>query len=486
MSNARVRFAPSPTGYLHVGGARTALFNWLFARHHGGTFVLRIEDTDVERSTPEAVQAILDGMRWLGLNWDEGPEVGGPHGPYCQMQRLDLYREHARRLEEGGHAYPCFCTPAELESRRKQAAMMGRPPGYDRRCRDLTADQVAEKRDQGLASVLRLRVPLSGETVVDDLIHGQVTFANDTLDDFVLVRADGIPTFHFAVVVDDATMRITHVLRGDDHLSNTPKHVLIFQALGISPPRFGHIPMILGPDKTKLSKRHGATSVMAYEEAGLLSDAMVNFLARLGWAHGDDEIMSREQLVSWFDLDGVNKTAAVFDHDKLEWLNAQYLKNATPAALLPWVKQRWQDRAWLSASDTDDRLCAIIAALQERSRTLVQLVDQSAYFFDAPLAWDPEAERKFLAVEHREILGALKARIEALRDWSLPALEEAIRGLATERGMKAGQVIQPARVALTGRTVSPGIFEVVHLMGKERTIRRLAEAIARTPTAIGG
>jgi len=480
----RVRFAPSPTGYLHVGGARTALFNWLLARHEGGTFVLRIEDTDVARSTKEAVDAIFAGMRWLGLDWDEGPDIGGPYGPYTQMERLDTYRTHADRLLESGHAYPCFCTKGELDAMREEAQARGEAFRYTGKCRVLSSDERTARQSAGEPFVLRLKVPSEGETVVDDLIHGKVTFQNAVLDDFVLVKADGVPTYNYAVVIDDATMAITHVLRGDDHLSNTPKQQLIYQALGLPMPRFGHIPMILGPDKTKLSKRHGATSVTAYDDAGYLSDAMVNYLARLGWAHGDDEVMTRDELIAKFGVEGINDTAAVFDQAKLDWLNGVWMRQTASAALVPHIRPRLEKRGWLEARHDEAWLTKLVDLTKERARTLEELVAYANFFFDTAIAYQEEATAKFLTPATRPILAALAERLPATHPWTPEAIEAVFRALAEELGVKAGAVIQPTRVALVGSTASPGMFETAYLMGPDLVRKRLSGALGRIPVGV--
>lgn len=473
----RVRFAPSPTGYLHVGGARTALFNWLLARHTGGTFVLRIEDTDLARSTEASVTAILDGMRWLGLSWDEGPDIGGPYAPYTQMERLDTYKQYADRLLNEGHAYHCFCTKEELDTMRAEAQKRGEAFSYTGRCRNLLPEIAQRLRAEGRLPVIRFKTPSSGETVVEDLIHGDVTFQNALLDDFVLVKADGVPTYNYAVVIDDATMAITHVLRGDDHLSNTPKQILIYRALGLSMPRFGHIPMILGTDRARLSKRHGATSVMAYEEAGYLPEAMLNYLAKLGWACGDQEEFTVTELIAKFAVEGINNTAAVFDQAKLDWLNGVWMRRLPTPVLVERLKPRWQARGWLGERHTDEWLNGLVELLKERARTLVELVDYSAFFFDVPLAYKEEAVSKHLVPENRAVLEALADRLPKARPWDLATVEGVFRSLAGELGVKAGAVIQPARVALTGSTASPGMFETATLMGPELVEKRLTEAL---------
>ncbi|MBI5166870.1 MAG: glutamate--tRNA ligase, partial [candidate division NC10 bacterium] len=402
MRGVRVRFAPSPTGYLHVGGARTALYNWLFARHHKGTFILRIEDTDVERSTEEAAGAIVEGMTWLGLEWDEGP--------YRQAERLKLYQKYARELVEAGRAYYCYCTPEELEARRKTALAEGRSPKYDGRCRDL------RERDKTRPHAIRLRLPQVGRTVVHDLIHGDVVFENAELDDFILLRSDGFPTYNFACVVDDSLMGITHVIRGDDHLSNTPRQVLLYQALGFSPPQFAHLPMILGPDRTRLSKRHGATSVQAYKEIGYLPEALVNYLARLGWSHGDQEVFSREELIQYFSLEKVGKTPAVFDPAKLEWLNGHYLRSAEPARLADLLPSFWEEggvgRGGELARRDKSWLQGVARLFQERAKTLSELAYSTRFLFAEKIQYEGEAASKFLTMANLSHLEELHTRLK--------------------------------------------------------------------------
>jgi glutamyl-tRNA synthetase len=459
----RVRFPPSPTGHLHVGSARTALFNWLFARHRGGVFILRIEDTDRSRSTEESIDSILEAMRWLGLDWDEGPPTPG----YRQTERLDIYRAHAERLRAAGRAYYCDCTPAQLEAERAAAQARKATFRYSGRC-----------RERGLTSgALRLRIPHDGETVVHDLLHGPVTFAHAQLDDWILVRTDGVPTYNFCVVVDDVTMDITHVIRGDDHLSNTPKQVLCYRALGYALPEFAHIPMIMSADRGRLSKRHGATSVQAFRDGGLLPEAMVNYLARLGWSHGDQEIFTRDELVEHFDLKNVGSAAAVFDPGKLEWLNQEWMKR-TPSldlagALIPFLERTGitppADRSWLAR---------VAESLRERAKTLVEMAEQARFYFERPVAWDPRGVKALFTAEGKTRLAIVIRRLESHDRFDPPGLEMVYRGLAAELGLNLVDLAQLTRLAVTGRTASPPIFDVLSLLGKAETLVRLRAAHA--------
>ncbi len=467
MSDVRVRFAPSPTGYLHIGGVRTALFNWLFARREGGKFILRIEDTDRNRSTEEAIRAILDGMRWVGLDWDEGP--------YRQTERMALYREQAMTLLDRGEAYWCVCTEEELDARRKDALAKGRPVKYDGRCRTRGIT------DPGGEAAIRFKAPQEGETVVDDLIKGRVVFENHVLDDLIILRSNGYPTYNFSVVADDALMGITHVLRGDDHLNNTPRQIPIFKALGFTVPRFGHLSMIMGADKTKLSKRHGATSIVAYKELGYLPEAMINYLVRLGWSYGDQEVFSVAELIEKFSLEHVQKSAAEFNPEKLRWLNAHYIRHGDPTRLaellVPFLEPLGLGDAIQHYSENwKERL---VAAFQERSHTLVEMADHAVPYVLQQISLDEAGARKFLTPAIAPTLEKLTGRLEGLPDFSKAALEDVFKQLIQEQGMKMGQLAQPVRVALTGGTASPGIFDVMDLLGRERTIGRLRQGIAR-------
>ncbi len=454
------RFAPSPTGYLHIGGARTALFNWLFARHHGGSFILRIEDTDRERSTEESIRAILDAMEWLGMDWDEGP--------YFQTQRLDVYRKYADELIEKGWAYYCDCSPEDVERRRQEALKAGRKPKYDGRCRN---------RGLGPAPgrVVRFRCPETGTTVLNDRIKGRIEFDNAELDDLVLFRSDGMPTYNFAVVVDDVSMNVTHVIRGDDHVNNTPRQILIYQALGAPLPQFAHVPMILGEDRTRLSKRHGATSVMAYRDLGFLPDALVNYLVRLGWSYGDQEIFSREELIEKFDLDRVGSSPSVFDSEKLLWLNAHYIKEKPPEELVELLQPFLEERGY--PQKDENYLARAVTTLQPRCRTLQEMADAIAFYLVDDVNYDEKAAKKFLRPAVAEPLKHLIQRLKQLDRFDEEELERLFRRLAEELDIKLGKIAQPVRVALTGVTASPGLFEIIDILGKETVIRRLEKAL---------
>jgi glutamyl-tRNA synthetase len=469
----RVRFAPSPTGYLHVGGARTALFNWLFARGRGGNFILRIEDTDVERSREEMTAAILEGMRWLGLDWDEGP--------FYQSQRRGLHRLMAQKLHESGKAYACFCDPEEIRTRREEAERRGAAWKYDRVCLGLPADEARQRAAAGEAHCLRFRVP-EGSTRWEDRVHGETSFANETIEDFVLARSDGTPTYHLSVVADDVEMKITDVIRGDDHLSNTPKQILLYQALAEPIPTFAHLPLILGPDKKRLSKRHGAVAVTEYREAGYLPETLFNFLALLGWSPGDGrEFLTREELIRAFSFEGVGKKGAVFDEQKLEWLNSQYI-NAMPAAAIREAIRDDLERAgiWDPSLEKERKewFEKVLEALKARSRKLSDLARDSAVFLSESWEYNPEAVAKHLKdPETAARLKALKEALAAVSPFDEPSTEEALRKTAERLGVAAAKLIHPLRVALTGQAVSPGIFTVLILIGRERALARLDRLI---------
>jgi len=466
-SGIRVRFAPSPTGHLHVGGARTALFNWLFARHHGGTFILRIEDTDRSRSTEENLAFILDAMRWLALDWDEGPPTTG----YRQTERFDLYRAHAAGLLAAGRAYHCDCPPELLDQQRKAAEARKETFRYTGRC-----------RDRGLtAGALRLRIPDTGATVVDDVIHGPVTFEHAQLDDWILVRSDGTPTYNFCVVVDDVTMRITHVIRGNDHLSNTPKQVLCYEALDYQVPAFAHVSMILGADRARLSKRHGATSVQAYREQGILPEAMVNYLARLGWSSGDQEIFSRAELVERFDIKDVSSSGAIFDQTKLEWLSHEHIKRADGARLAAQVRP-FIEAAGLTPPPSE-RLVPMLDTLRERAKTLRELVEVGRFYFERPTTYDDKARAKLFTPAGAERLGLLAERLAAVEPFTAATIEALYRRLVEELGLKLVDLAQLSRLAVTGRTASPPLFDVLALLGLDEVLARLRAARAAALSA---
>jgi glutamyl-tRNA synthetase len=462
-SNVRVRFAPSPTGALHIGGVRTALFNYLFARHYNGKFVLRIEDTDQSRSTDESIKIIVNGMKWLGLDWDEGP--------FRQTERMDIYRAHIDRLIKEDKAYFCYCTPLELEARRKEALNAGRPPKYDRKCRSLSAPV------PNRTPAVRFLSINEGQTIVRDLIRGAVIFENQQLDDLIIQRSDGFPTYNFAVVVDDVTMNISHVVRGDDHLNNTPRQIQLYQALGYDPPEFAHLPMILGADKTKLSKRHGATAVTEYVELGYLPEALVNYLARLGWSHGDQEIFSRQELIEKFSLDTVGKAPSVFNPEKLLWLNHHYIQQANHGRLASLVLDLLKKDGVVKTDPDIEWFKKLIAILTERSHTLVEMKAGALPFIVDEITIDEKAKARQLTPDVAPLLGELAGRLKLIEPFSREEIEKVFTSLVNEKGIKLGKLAQPLRVALTGGTVSPGIFEVIEVMGKDKVIRRIDTAV---------
>ena len=476
----RVRFAPSPTGYLHVGGARTALFNWLYARHHGGVFVLRIEDTDVERSSANMVEGILDGLRWLGLDWDEGPKIGGSYSPYFQSARLDRYRELAARLVASGHAYYCYCTADQLNERRQASQQGAASWKYDRACCRLDAADIAARESAGAPRAIRFKVP-EGVLRFEDLIHGSIEIDCAQLEDFVILRSDGHPTYQLSVVSDDVEMQITHVVRGDDHISNTPKQILLYRAIDAAVPQFAHVPLILGADRKRLSKRHGATSVTEYERQGVVSEAMVNFLALLGWSPGtNQEIFSREELVSVFALDGISGSSAVFNAEKLDWFNQQHLARLAPAELARRVKPFLESAGLWRDEFLDSRhawFFAVLELLKPRAKRLGDFVTQGRFFFTDVVAYDSAAVEKHLGVEGMaDHLVALDAAFAALTSFDAASTEAALRSTADARGVKAASLIHAVRVATTGQSVSPGLFDVLALVGRNDLHVRLRAA----------
>jgi glutamyl-tRNA synthetase len=463
VSQVILRFAPSPTGFLHIGGARTALFNWLLARNQKGKFILRIEDTDQVRSTKESIDAILESMTWLGLDWDEGP--------IYQTDRLHIYREHVERLLREDKAYPCYCPPEELDEKRQRALKEKRKPKYDGHCRGL------KEPVPGRTPAIRFKAPQHGATVLHDLIKGTIEFDNTELDDLIIQRSDGWPTYNFSAVVDDATMSITHVIRGDDHVNNTPRQIQLYEAFGYPLPQFAHVPMILGADKARLSKRHGATSVMAYKEMGYLPQALVNYLVRLGWSYGDQEVFAKEELIEKFSLESVGKSAAVFNTEKLMWLNGLYIRQEKPESLaemlLPFLEARGlkpRSLSWLTE---------ITKTLRERSKTLVEMVDQAEFYFRSDFVSDEKATKKHLTTSIKEPLEMLIAKLESSPELDEKGLEEIFKEVVAQKGIKLGALAQAVRVALTGKAVSPGIYEVVKILGRDEAMQRLSRALKK-------
>jgi len=458
------RFAPSPTGLLHVGGVRTALFSWLYARRTGGRFILRVEDTDRERSTDEAVKVILDGMKWLGLEHDEGP--------YYQTARFDRYKEVIAGMLAAGTAYRCYCSKQELDDMRAQQIARKEKPRYTGIWRDRT-DSLP-----GVEPVIRFKNPLDGAVVVEDVVHGPVTFQNTELDDLIIARSDGTPTYNFCVVVDDMDMKVTHVIRGDDHLNNTPRQMNMLLALGCAPPVYAHVPMILGPDGAKLSKRHGAVSVLQYQEEGFLPDALLNYLVRLGWSHGDQEVFTREEMIAAFDIHDVNKAASAFNPEKLLWLNQQHMVRSAPADLVPHLQ--FQLKALGLACEDTALLEGIIVAQRERAKTLKEMALNSRFFFTDAIEIDPKAAAKHLGGDALASLRVARERLNALTEWAAPQIHDALNGLATEQSVGLGKIVQPVRVAVSGGTVSPPIDATLALLGRARTLSRIDAALAKS------
>ncbi|GAQ25069.1 MULTISPECIES: glutamate--tRNA ligase [Tepidanaerobacter] len=480
-NNVRVRFAPSPTGSLHIGGARTALFNLLYARHNNGVFVLRIEDTDTERSTEESVNQIIRSLKWLGLDWDEGPEKGGPFGPYFQSKRLDIYKKEVDRLLAEGKAYYCYCTPEELAERREAALKAGRPPRYDGRCRNLTPEERKKFEDEGRAYTIRLKMPEKGQTVVEDLIRGTVVFDNSTLDDLIIVKSNGIPTYNFACVVDDNAMKISHVIRAEEHLSNTPKQIQTYLALGYKLPQFAHLPMILAPDRSKLSKRHGATSVEEFRDQGYLAQAIINYLTLLGWSpEGTEEIFGMDKAIKEFTLERVNKTAAIYDVKKLAWINGHYMRELDLDYITEQTIPFMINKGIITeeyAKNNFEYIKKTVEISRDRAKTLDELADGIAFFFKDITEYDEKGVRKHFTKENAAKLLMLGAEaLEKLEDFTHDKTEEALRSITDEMGLKASEIIHPTRLAITGRTVGPGLFDIIVLLGKEKTVERMRKA----------
>ncbi len=480
--SVRVRFAPSPTGYPHVGNIRTALFNWLFARHHDGCFILRIEDTDVARRQEGAVGAIFNSLRWLGLDWDEGPDVGGECGPYLQSQRLGLYNEVAERLVEEGKAYLCYCSPERLEAMRSEQVRRREPPGYDRRCRELGYQERAQFESQAITPVVRFKIPLQGWSSFEDLLRGKVGVENSTLDDFVLRKSDGYPTYHLANVVDDHLMQVSHVLRADEWLASTPRHLLLYRALGWETPQFAHLPMILGSDGAKLSKRHGAVSVTEYEEQGYMPEAMFNFLALLGWSLDDrTEILSQGELVKYFSLERVSKAAAIFSHQKLDWMNGVYLRNLSleefTRRATPFLEKASESKGEHPPSSS--YVSQVMPLIQERVRTLAEVPALAEFFFVDTLDYEPGLLLgKGLSREAaRGALERGKESLQALEDFGAVPMEGVLRPLAAELRLKTGEFFGLLRVATTGRTAAPPLFQTMAVLGREKCLRRIETAL---------
>ncbi|MFH1613358.1 MAG: glutamate--tRNA ligase [bacterium] len=472
----RIRFAPSPTGNLHIGGARTALFNFLFARHNQGTFILRIEDTDKERSTQEYLNSILDSLKWLELNWDEGPEIGGEYGPYNQIARLDIYSQYIKKLLETKNAYICNCSPERLEQIKTQAQLQKQPPKYDGKCRNANISSLEK------GSVIRFKIPQEGITKFNDLIRKEVSFENKLLDDFIIQRSDGTPIYNFTVVIDDLTMEISHVIRGEDHISNTPKQILLYKALGINPPQFAHLPLIFGKDKTRLSKRHGATSVIEYQKQGFLKEALINYLSLLGWSYDDkQEFFTIQELIKNFSLERVSKNPAIFDLEKLYWINGNYIRNLDIDKLtelcLPYLKEAYN----LQKEDIKQKynwIKKIVKLNQDRLKYLAEIVELTNFFFQKKLQYDEKAVEKILLKENpKEILNKVIEKIENLQEFTIENLENVIKQLAEELNINASKIIHPVRVSCTGQSKGPGLFELMAILEKETVLERIKNTI---------
>ncbi len=478
----RVRFAPSPTGYLHVGGARSALFNYLFAKKTGGTFILRIEDTDQNRFVENACKEIYDSLKWMGLDWDEGPEVGGNFGPYVQSERLDIYKKYAQDLLDKGHAYRCFCTPERIASVREAQEKAKQPAGYDKSCRNLSKEQIQENLDKGMPYVIRFRIPAGRVVAFNDRIRGNIEYSSDILDDLVLIKTDGFPTYHMANVVDDHLMEISHVLRGDEWIASTPRHVLIYEAFGWQHPEFAHLPVILSPDGGKLSKRKGAASVMDYKRGGFLPEALFNFLAFLGWSPGDDrEKMPKTELIDAFSLDQVSPKASVLDEKKLEWMNGLYMAECSNNVIMNEVLPAWIEKGWVSATTSlsDPRLVSIVDMMKVRSKRLTELADNAFYFFVDPVEYEEKAAKKNFTPASKILLETIHKELTASNDFSHGSLEALYRSIAEKTGASSGHLIHPTRLSISGVSFGPGLFELMELLGKETVLRRIENAIKK-------
>jgi len=482
MEEVRVRFAPSPTGYLHIGGARTALFNYFFARKHNGKFILRIEDTDRERLKEDSVSQIISSMKWLGIDWDEGPEVGGEYGPYFQSERFNIYQKEAKRLIDEGKAYYCFCSEEDIQKEREQQKDLRVPYRYSGKCSSLSREEIEKKLKEGKPHVVRIRIPREGKTIVEDMIRGTVTFDNSQLDDYIILKSNNMPTYNFACVVDDHFMKISHIIRAEEHLSNTPKQVLIYKALGYEIPNFAHIPMILAPDRSKLSKRHGATSVNEFKEQGYLKEALVNYLTLLGWSpDGDEEIFNVKDTIREFSLNKVSKTAAVYDVNKLTWINGIYLRTLDldyiTKETIPFLIERGLINRY-EIEEKYDYIKRVVDAVREKVKLLSEIADASVYFFKDIDEYDPKGVKKrFMKDNVVELLTKGMEVLENTSDFSVESVEKAYRNLIEELGINGGDIIHPTRLALTGRTVGPGLFDIISILGKEECLKRMSKAI---------
>ncbi|WAM34720.1 glutamate--tRNA ligase [Caldicellulosiruptor morganii] len=473
----RVRFAPSPTGQLHIGGARTALFNYLFAKKHNGKFILRIEDTDVERSRAEWAEGIMRSLRWLGIEWDEGPDVGGDFGPYFQSQRKEIYLEYIQKLLEEGKAYYCFCTQEEIERERQIAREQKIPYKYSKKCRNIGLDEAKKRIKNGEKAVVRIKAPQEGVTIVHDIIRGDVEFSNDQLDDFIILKSDGNPTYNFVCVIDDYLMKISHVIRAEEHLSNTPKQLIIYDALNIQPPQFAHVPMILAPDRSKLSKRHGATSVEEFFENGYLKEAIVNYLLLLGWSPGKDRtIIGLDEAIEKFELEKVSKNAAIYDTNKLTWINGYYLKEIDIEDLYERMKYFYSKKGIEIERFDKEYVKSVLKLVREKVKTLVEVVDASVYFFDDNYEFEQKGVEKYLTADNLSIVKSLLHELRNLEPFTASKIENLVRKKAEELNIKAANIIHTIRVCISGRTVTPGLFEMMEVMGKDEVVKRIKKA----------